>query len=164
MKTKYQYIAGLQESTGEIIYSRARHDYVQTTDGQGFMDGGQLSSYYRYGGVKIIVIELDISFEVAHDDWNNRTDKYGRISSKEAGNVKILPKKEWLDRGSFEFKKFTLWGTYGPNGDQPKKTKCLVDCDTDHLVAILTTQTHIGTETREIIQSILKDRGENIPS
>lgn len=154
----YQYLAGLQESTGEIIYSRANHDFIQTTDGQGFMDGGQLGLYNRHSGLKIVVIDLPVSYGEAYDDWNNRTDKYGRINPEDAKNIRIVPKEEWIDRKSFEFKKYTLWGTYGKDSKGPKRTKCLCDCETDHLQAILDTQTHIGNETRQIIQSILADR------
>ena len=157
---RYQIIAGLQELTGEIIYSRAHHDYITTSDGTGFVDGGQAGHYIRHGGVKIIAIESDVDYGVLYDDWNNRTDKYGRTNISEA---KIIPKEELLDRTSFEFKKQSLtWGTYGKNGDQPRRTICLVNADTDHLQAILSTQRHISEESIEIIQSILKDRNVHV--
>lgn len=159
MKNKtYQYIAGLQESTGEIIYSRANHDYIQTSDCKGFMDGGQLGSYYRCSGLKVITIVLPISYGEAYDDWDKGINKYGRISPEEAKAVYIVPPEECIDRKSPEFKKYMLWGTYGRDGKGPKRTKSLCDCDSDHLNAILKTQSHIGSETRLIIQSILADR------
>jgi hypothetical protein len=36
------------------------------------------------------------------------------------------------------------WGSYGPNGDQPKRILKLGEMDTDHIEAILKTQDHIG--------------------
>jgi len=52
-----------------------------------------------------------------------------------------------------------LWGTYGINGDQPKKWIPLSECTTDHLKAILRTQTTISNNTRLLIEDILNDRG-----
>jgi len=53
-----------------------------------------------------------------------------------------------------------VWGTYGPNAcHYPNlRWKRLVDCETDHLVAILNTQHQINTEYREAIDAIMKDR------
>lgn len=156
---KTQIIAGLQKSTGEIIYSRAHHDYVSTTDGGGFLDGGQTGPYIRHSGVKIIIIELDVSAGELYDDWNYSRNKYGRILPEDAKSVKIVPKEEIMDRASFEFRKHTAtWGTYGINGDQPRQEKNLVLCDTDHLLAILRTQGHASAEIKAIIASILLDR------
>ena len=53
-----------------------------------------------------------------------------------------------------------VWGTYGKNSDQPLTWKRLVDCETDHLQAILRTQGGLSMTYMEIIHSILKDRGE----
>lgn len=162
MSTKYQYTAGLQESTGEIIYSRAHHDMRYTTWGNCFVDGGQ--DYFRSGWdsskgppLKQIVIELDVGPDVIFDDWNYERNQYGITH---IDKVRIVPESEYEDKTSFEYKKkYFTWGTYGPKGDQPRKTILLANADTDHLKAILTTQIHIGPETTEIIKSILKDRG-----
>lgn len=155
----YQIIAGLNEKTGEVIYSRAQHDFI--TDSQkNFIDGGQLSSYYRISGLKKIIIELNVDYGTLYDDWNYKRDQYGRTT---IDKVKIVPESEILDRKSFEFKKQSLiWGTYGKNGDQSRKTICLINAETDHLEAILKTQTHIGLETKEIIKSILVDRKSKV--
>jgi len=162
---KYQYLAGLQESTGEIIYSRARHDFRNTSDSKGYVDGG--NDYFRGSGVKLIVIELNVSPSELYEDWNNGTNKYG-FATKYAKSgmiieapefIRIVPEKELEDKKSFEYKKkYFTWGTYGVNGDQPRKVKMLTELDTDHLQAILDTQSHISPETRQIIESILKDR------
>lgn len=157
MKT-YQYIAGRNVKTGEIVYSRAQHDYITDSEGN-FMDGGQLSSYNRRSGLELIVIELPYSYGQSYDDWNYQINKLGKISPEEAKNIRIVPENEWIDRSSEEFKKFSLWGTYGIDGKGPKKTKCLEELDSDHLVAILNTQGHIG-EYKKIIADILKDRND----
>ena len=157
MSKKYQYLAGLQESTGEIIYSRARHDFIKTTDNQGFIDGG--TDYCRHSGVKLIVIESEVSPAVLQDDWDFARDIYGRLNIKDAT---IVSKENYEDRESFEYeKKYATWGTYGRDGKGPRKTIMLVDAESSHLRAILDTQNHISSETRLVIESILKDRGEN---
>lgn len=156
---KYQYIAGLDKRTGEIIYSRAQHDCIFSSSG-GMMDGGQLGPYTRHGGVEIIIIELPISYGEVYDDWDRCFDKYGKISAEEAKNIKIVPKEEQIDRSSEDFGKYKLWGTYGIDGKGPRKHKCIVDLDTDHLLAILETQGHIGEEYRKIIRGVLENRGE----
>jgi hypothetical protein len=161
---KYQYLAGLQESTGEIIYSRARHDFRNTSDSQGYVDGG--NDYFRGSGVKLIMIELSISPAELYEDWNKEMGKYGFAIKNKNGKliqspefIRIVPTEEFEDKKSFEYKKkYFTWGTYGKNGDQPRKVKMLTELDTDHLEAILDTQSHISPETRLIIESILEDR------
>lgn len=64
-------------------------------------------------------------------------------------------------------KQAAMWGTYGKGGtehcngtcpEHPLRWKRLIDCDTEHLQAILGTQL-INNSYRVIINSILKDRG-----
>lgn len=54
-------------------------------------------------------------------------------------------------------KKF-VWGTYGPNGDQPLTWKPLESLKTDHLEAILITQYHLTEQQREVVLHVLKSR------
>lgn len=64
--------------------------------------------------------------------------------------------------------KYTMiWGTYGKGGLQHCGGQCpdhqlrwvrLIDCSTEHLIAILTTQPHITKLHRMVIGSILADR------
>lgn len=163
---KYQYLAGLQESTGEIIYSRARHDFISTTDGLNSVDGGQ--DYFRQvwdnsksKPLKQVVIELEISPAQLYDDWNYARNEFGRTS---IDKVKIVPENELEDKDSFEYrKKYLMWGTYGKEGKGPRRMIMLAtDAETDHLIKILETQGHISGETRKIIESILKDRNETL--
>ena len=179
MNTKYQYFAGLQESTGEIIYSRSPHDFRSSTDSLNWVDGGQ--DYFRQvwdssktAPLKQIVIELNVSPAVIYDDWNYELNQYGLIKPIQIldentespihiypPNVEIIwDESKYEDKTTFEYKKkYATWGTYGPKGDQPRRTVMLTEAETDHLQKILTTQIHIGKETTEIIKSILKDRG-----
>jgi hypothetical protein len=53
-----------------------------------------------------------------------------------------------------------VWGTYGKNSDQPLTWKRLVDCETEHLQAILRTVPGISYSYTQIIHGILWDRGE----
>lgn len=50
------------------------------------------------------------------------------------------------------------WGTRGKDGDQPLKYVKLVDCTTEHLHAILDTQSQILPLVRSVIHAILEDR------
>ena len=49
-----------------------------------------------------------------------------------------------------------LWGTYGKDGKQPFKWVKLINCEDDHLKAIL--KIHISDLYKDIINSILEDR------
>lgn len=58
-------------------------------------------------------------------------------------------------------REYFTWGTYGPNGDQPKRHILLKNMDTDHIEAILSTQWHIyGTVTEKIMNLELEYRKE----
>lgn len=77
-----------------------------------------------------------------------------------------------LDQRYFEnLKNETMWGTYGRGGvehcagrcpEHQLKWKKLVDCDTDHLQAILRTQRQVDENPfiRSTIHAILIERGE----
>jgi hypothetical protein len=70
--------------------------------------------------------------------------------------------------GLEEAKKQATWGTYGKNGLTHCRGTCpehqlryvrLIDCSTEHLLAIVNSQYQIkGGDYEEIILSILKDR------
>lgn len=55
-------------------------------------------------------------------------------------------------------RKWFHWGTYGKNGDQPLKWKPLQDLDTEHIEAILETQSHIPEHLRELFKDELEYR------
>lgn len=51
-----------------------------------------------------------------------------------------------------------VWGTYGKSGKDPLKYVKLVDCDDEHLTAILETQKSAGMFTLDVVKDILKER------
>lgn len=59
-----------------------------------------------------------------------------------------------------DLKKKVMWGTYGKFGEEPLKWVRLIDCSTDHLQAIISTQPHINAVSgfREVINQIIIDR------
>lgn len=52
------------------------------------------------------------------------------------------------------------WGTYGKNGDQPLTWKKLCDMETEHIEAILRTQTHISEHLVELFNAELEYRND----
>lgn len=71
---------------GDIIYSRARHDFHYCSCGYVFIDGG--FEYSRAGAksldnIKFEDIEINTTKEELYDDWNKGINKYGIIKSKE---------------------------------------------------------------------------------
>lgn len=54
--------------------------------------------------------------------------------------------------------KHAVWGTYGKCGTQPLRYVRLIDCSTEHLLAILRTQPHISSGVRFVINHILNSR------
>lgn len=142
------------------LISRTRHDYVSTEEGS--IDGGQDSGYYRSGGAgEIVYIDIpDIKLSDLYNDWNRREDKYNIIDFARADKIGIQEIDEYLfpDKDSLEWKKASyVWGTNGPDGDQPTKFINLCDASTDHLENILKLS-HITPEYRKVIESILSDR------
>jgi hypothetical protein len=165
--TTYQYLAGLQNSTGEIVYSRAIHDCRDTTDKSAYVDGGNevFSSGWNLNGEKLvpIVIELAVSPAELFNDWNKNINFYGIIPNylnPPPEFIRIVPNKEYENRTTFEYsKKYLIWGTYGKDGKGPYKRKMLTELETDHLKSILITEkSHISLKCYNIISAILKDR------
>ena len=62
-----------------------------------------------------------------------------------------------IESDPFEMKKKKLiWGTYGKDGKQPLKWVKLIECETEHLKAVL--RINIAPMYIEVINSILEDR------
>lgn len=147
-------IIALKTPSGEILVSRANYNFVSSEDGKSFIDGGQ-GDYFRYAGGEIIRIELDVNLGQLYDDWNRRFDKYCSFDIKD---VKIVPKDQWEDRESFEWKKKeATWGSRGKDGKGELVYKRLIELETEHLLAIWALP-YVSTTTIEIIDSILEDR------
>lgn len=77
-------ITGLRNNkTGEVIYSRAHHDYHSDKSGEIFVDGG--FEYLRCGwkegaDFSTVQFELDVDKKTLYDDWNQNKNKYGSLS------------------------------------------------------------------------------------
>lgn len=214
MPNKLRWFGLLIYSTGELIYSRDRHDYHFGKMGSGALfavDGG--NDYTKIGvpdvavrGRDYDVVEFNlpdgVTAHMLHNDWNYDKDRYGWTTFEKAnidGPVKVKdngltidrlvdgkpvfrmsdsptiglePKEPIVPRNMTihelrwalnedtldELAATTKWGTFGPNGDQPRVDKPLRDLDTDHLENILITQRHIAWQTSLVILHILKDR------
>ena len=79
-----------------------------------------------------------------------------------AFSKKYLKMCDLTTKSTFEeAKKRLLWGTYGkPAIISNFKWVKLIDCSSEHLTAILTSQPQIPSITKKIINSILQDRAE----
>jgi hypothetical protein len=54
-----------------------------------------------------------------------------------------------------------LWGTYGKDGEQPFRRVVLADMSTEHIKAVLRTQTHLSYEIRRLFENELLYRERN---
>lgn len=148
--------------SGEDFYiSRNRHDFVSFPGG--FIDGGQSwgayseCSYVRVGGKNRLcwaevygVNSADLS-----NDYSKGIDKYKPFK---LSNIKILSGDEYPDLTSTDWKIETaIWGTYGKNGGQPLTYIRLIDAESSHLEAILSTQI-LNKCQKDLIHEILKRR------
>ena len=79
---------------GEIIYSRAHHDFHYCSCKTCFVDGG--FDYFRYSGPadsELYVVTLRTTKKRLYDDWNLSKDKYGCIpAGKKFVGRKLDPK------------------------------------------------------------------------
>lgn len=68
---------------GEIIYSRAHHDFHFCHCGNAYIDGG--FDYVRIGAkeglddIKVFQLEIKSNKKELYDDWNKNKDKFGWI-------------------------------------------------------------------------------------
>lgn len=124
----------------QIIASVARHDCNSFGEGDDYIlaDGGQpnlgdWAGYNRRWG-KVVWFEVPQTMAELYNDWNqslNSPRKYGIWNIED---VKILSPEEYPDTESFEWRANNeIWGTNGPNGDEPVKYVLLKDCSKDHL-------------------------------
>jgi hypothetical protein len=66
--------------------------------------------------------------------------------------------------GMTEAKANAVWLTKGKDRTQPATAVRLVDCTSDHLKNILINKPDLSDDYRRVIESILEDRGEILPS
>ena len=88
-------ISGIKhKETGEVIFSRARHDFHWDSTRTIAIDGG--TDYTRIVGdlnaFQHVTITLEgVTAKDLYDDWNTRTDKYGCMSKEyiQENNIQI---------------------------------------------------------------------------
>lgn len=98
---------------------------------------------------------------VQHLDANGKTyfvdggNDYQRLGGdmEDCKNLSV-----YSDDSLEKIREVLTWGTYGKNGDQPLKRVFLKDMDTDHIEAILETQSHISEHLRNIFKEELEFR------
>lgn len=76
-------ITGIKcDNCGDIIYSRARHDFRWCSCESCAIDGGQ-RDYIKVCGntdeYKFIDIEVDVTLQELYNDWSKSIDKYGKV-------------------------------------------------------------------------------------
>ena len=154
-------LLGVKNKT-HFVASIGHHDYIKYADLMA--DGGQVgchdyAGYSRFSGERCYA-EVPKTFGELFTDYQQnpaREREYGIWNLKD---IKILTKKEYPDVECFAWKiENAVWGTRGKDGKNPLKYIHLIYAETDHLQAILNTQNKIQTETRDIILTILAERG-----
>ena len=72
------------KTCGDVIYSRANHDFRRCTCGDTAIDGGQ-SGHYRIGGSnwEHADLDLDVTLKDLYIDWNTNANKLGLIKPSE---------------------------------------------------------------------------------
>lgn len=86
---------------------------------------------------------------------NNKEEIMERCAMGELERI-VVPTSAWKD-----YIQTAMWGTYGKCGTQPLTYVRLIDCSTEHLLAILK-QYNITPIYPPIIRKILSDRGVEI--
>lgn len=117
----------------------------------------ELDRYYRSSHVHDYVT---IAFpDGAEYSLDGGTDYMRRGCSTGFDHSRIVDWSLYEDDSFDMIKRKLLWGTYGISGDQPLRWKPLIECDSDHLRAILKTQVHVkGSRVERVALAILKER------
>ena len=116
---------------GKILTSYHRHDYRTYIDSNGLQ-------YMVDGGT----------------DYLSRTIHDGDDKQYEELSVYLTEDHE-------SNREACHWGTYGKMGDQPKQYRPVCDLSTDHIKAILDTQSQMGSWIRAIMEVELEYRKDN---
>ena len=66
--------------------------------------------------------------------------------------------------GIEQAKQYAVWLTKGKDRTQPTTAVLLKDCTSDHLKNIVANKPNLSADYRAIIESILEDRGDSLPS
>ena len=100
-------------------------------------------------------------------DFKGHTDKNGRYYAVDGGleyRRICCDVRDYKDLSLYsnaphrEIREKLSWGTYGKNGDEPLKYILLKDLETEHIKAILKTQTHLHPAFKGIFSKELELR------
>lgn len=146
-------------TNGEYVLASMGHYDYRSEEGM-MVDGGQpgtqnYAGYTRFNG-KRVWFEVPQNFAELYYDYNccNKNRKYGLWKVED---VRILTEDEYPDTESFDYTvENAIWGTRGPNGDQPLKYVHLVDCDIDYLEAIYTYRGCNDDELGKILEYLIE--------
>ncbi len=122
-----------------LVMNKIIQNAMKTVDGT-IITSGSVHDYVEYEGHSV--------------DGGGDYFRYGYPSGcKDKIELLFLNENDSLEMK----KKKLIWGTRGKDGKQPLKWVKLIECETDHLKAILKQVTPHQPHT-EVIQSILEDR------
>lgn len=116
-------------------------------------DGTVLQSCHRY------------DYKAYHDQVSNEIYMVDGGISYQRRNINEVPYEElslYADDPFYLVREHFVWGTRGPNGDQPLTYKPLCALDTDHIQAILKTQHHLRDDIRDLFVQELAYRTPQI--
>jgi hypothetical protein len=150
----------LGKTNGEKFIASLHH-YHYVTHGDMMVDGGQPSTNF-YGGYNRFSLDGETVWFEFNADF---AEIYNKYNKKEINGIwdmkqgKILSPEEYPNCDSIEEKMNNfIWGTYGKDGKSPLKYVLLKNCETDHLQNILANVKHIQSDTKKVIEFILKSR------
>ena len=127
----------------QVLTSVAHYDCRTFGEGEDYImqDGGALGTpdhagYNRKWG-KSLWFEVPQNMAELYNDWNNSLNSSRKYGIWNLADVKILSPEEYPDVESFEWRaENAIWGTNGPNGDQPTTYVLIKDCEKSHLKKI----------------------------
>lgn len=82
----------LNNKTGEIIFSRARHDFRWDKTKEIAIDGGfdyTKCSFNPGADFRFVEFELDVTKKELYDDWNHQKDKYGSLNKESVKYIEV---------------------------------------------------------------------------
>lgn len=113
-------------------------------------DGTVITSYYRH----------DYSSYLDENGETYMVDGGTDYLRRSGNNEKATDLSIYLTDNHVANRDAMHWGTYGKDGKQPLTYKALCDLSTNHINAILNTQTHIEGYVRKLFETELEHRDE----
>lgn len=111
----------------------------------------------------VLISEYSHDF-VSHQDANGNFYAVdgGKSYLKRVFDVKDYIEKSITSKSKIEDIRLVFtWGTFGKNGDQPRKNILLKDMSNEHIKAIIRTQLQISENLKKVFETELEYRQEN---